>query len=94
MPSELFCNIKTKAKDNDNLNEMLATIFSNIEASAKGTQSEKSFAGLFEDIDVNSNKLGTNVLKRNERLIKLISGVANMELGDYKNNTIDAFGDA
>jgi len=34
------------------------------------------------------------VAKRNERLVKLINGIADMKLGDYKGNTIDAFGDA
>lgn len=47
----------------------------------------------FDDIDVNSNKLGGTVAKRNEKLVKLLNGVADMKLGDYQDNTIDAFGD-
>ena len=43
---------------------------------------------------MNSNKLGGTVAKRNERLVKLMNGVASMQLGDYQENTIDAFGDA
>ncbi|EJG08478.1 type I restriction-modification system, M subunit, partial [Fusobacterium vincentii ATCC 51190] len=50
--------------------------------------------GLFDDIDVNSNKLGGTVAKRNENLVNLINGVGDMKLGDYQENTIDAFGDA
>ncbi|MCF0149753.1 MAG: type I restriction-modification system subunit M, partial [Clostridium sp.] len=69
-------------------------VFKNIEASAQGSASEDRFKGLFDDIDVNSNKLGGTVAKRNERLVKLINGVYEMKLGDYKDNTIDAFGDA
>lgn len=53
-----------------------------------------SSKGLFDDFDVNSNKLGGTVAKRNERLVKLMNGVASMQLGDYQENTIDAFGDA
>lgn len=94
LPSELFCNVKEKAASDENLNETLETIFNNIEASAQGTLSEQAFKGLFEDIDVNSNKLGGTVAKRNEKLVKLINGVADMKLGDYQDNTIDAFGDA
>ncbi len=45
-------------------------------------------------IDVNSNKLGATVAKRNANLVKLIEGVADMKLGNYKDNSIDAFGDA
>lgn len=94
LPSELFCNVKKKAANDENLNETLERIFNNIEASAQGTDSEQSFKGLFEDIDVNSNKLGGTVAKRNDKLVKLINGVADMKLGDYQDNTIDAFGDA
>ena len=45
-------------------------------------------------MDVNSNKLGGTVAKRNEKLVKLLDGIKDMKLGDYKDNTIDAFGDA
>ena len=96
LPSELFCNIRKRAKDDENLNMTLETVFNHIEESAKGTNSENNFAGLFDDIDVNSNKLGATVAKRNANLVKLIDGVANMGLGNgnYKDNSIDAFGDA
>ena len=69
-------------------------VFSNIEASAQGTPSEDNFKGLFDDIDVNSNKLGNTVTKRNEKLVKILDTIAEMKLGDYKDNSIDAFGDA
>ena len=49
---------------------------------------------LFDDYDVNSNKLGATVAKRNEKLVKLLNGVADMKLGDVKDHQIDAFGDA
>jgi len=94
LPSELFENVRASAKDDENLNETLERVFSNIEASAQGTESEDNFKGLFDDIDVNSNKLGNTVTKRNEKLVKLLNSVAEMKLGDYKDNTIDAFGDA
>lgn len=94
LPSELFVNVRKRAKDDENLNETLEQIFRNIENSAKGSASEHNFSGLFEDIDVNSNKLGSTVQKRNETLVNIIDGIAKMNLGDYKDNTIDAFGDA
>lgn len=94
LPSELFENVRQNAAQDENLNETLEKVFINIEASAQGTDSEYSFKGLFDDIDVNSNKLGGTVAKRNERLVKLMNGVADMKLGEYQNNTIDAFGDA
>ena len=94
LPSELFCNVCARAKDDENLNETLETVFRHIEESAKGSESESDFEGLFDDFDVNSNKLGATVAKRNEKLVKLLSGVAEMNLGDVKGHDIDAFGDA
>ncbi len=94
LPSELFCNVRKNAPQDENLNETLEAVFRHIEESAKGSQSESSFEGLFDDYDVNSNKLGATVAKRNEKLVKLLNGVAEMNLGEVKDHDIDAFGDA
>lgn len=94
LPSQLFVNVRKRASKDENLNETLEKIFNAIESSAQGTDSEDDFKGLFDDIDVNSNKLGATVAKRNEKLVKLLDGIGDMKLGDYKDNTIDAFGDA
>lgn len=94
LPSELFVNVVKKARDDENLNETLEKIFNNIENSAKGAESEDDFSGLFDDIDVNSNKLGATVGKRNEKLVKILEGIAGIDLGKYQDNKIDAFGDA
>lgn len=94
LPSELFCNVQRSAFINANLNETLEKVFRHIEESAQGSKSEKDFAGLFDDFDVNSNKLGSTVAKRNERLAKLLDGIAAMNLGSVKDHDIDAFGDA
>ena len=94
LPSQLFCNVRKRADKDENLNETLEKVFNAIESSAKGTDSEDDFSGLFDDIDVNSNKLGATVAKRNEKLVKLLDGIGDMNLGNYKDNTIDAFGDA
>lgn len=75
LPSELFCNVCKKAKDDENLNVTLEKVFNHIEESAKGSESETDFAGLFDDFDVNANKLGATVAKRNEKLVKLLEGV-------------------
>lgn len=94
LPSELFCNVKKRADKDENLNMTLESVFKHIEESAKGSESEDNFSGLFDDIDVNSNKLGATVAKRNSNLVKLMNGIASMGLGNYKDNSIDAFGDA
>ena len=94
LPSELFVNVRKKAKTDENLNETLSRVFKNIENSAKGTESEDDLKGLFDDIDINSNKLGGSVQRRNEQLTKIIDSIGGLKLGDFQENTIDAFGDA
>ena len=94
LPSELFCNVRARAPQDENLNETLERVFHHIEDSAKGSESEKCFSGLFDDFDVNSNKLGATVPKRNEKLVKLLNGVAGMNLGAVHGHSIDTFGDA
>lgn len=94
LPSELFVNVQKRDKDDENLNETLERVFRHIEDSSRGHLSEKDFKGLFDDFDVNSNKLGANVEERNKHLCALLDNVAAMNLGSYSDNTIDAFGDA
>lgn len=94
LPSELFFNVRKRAKTDENLNETLSRVFKNIEHSAKGSDSEDDLKGLFDDIDVNSNKLGASVTKRNELLVKILDAVGDLKLGDFQENSIDAFGDA
>ncbi|WP_428050522.1 type I restriction-modification system subunit M [Candidatus Avelusimicrobium fimicolum] len=94
LPSELFCNVCKNAKNNPNLNETLSAVFKNIENSAKGAESEENFKGLFDDLDVNSNKLGSSVVKRNATLTKIMDSVATLNLGSYADRSIDTFGDA
>lgn len=94
LPSELFVNVRKNARNDANLNETLSSVFNNIENSAKGSQSEDDLRGLFDDLDVNSNKLGATVERRNQQLVKLLEAIGDLRLGDYSDNTIDAFGDA
>ncbi len=58
LPSELFVNVRAKARQDANLNETLAAVFRNIESSAKGSDSKDDLKGLFDDLDVNAGKLG------------------------------------
>jgi type I restriction enzyme M protein len=94
LPGQLFSNVAKNAGNDDNLNETLAAIFRDIENSAKGTESEDDLKGLFDDLDVNSNKLGNTVEKRNRQLTRLLEAIGSLRLGHYSENTIDAFGDA
>lgn len=94
LPSELFVNVRRRAKNDENLNETLERVFNNIEGSAVGTASEDDLKGLFDDLDVNSAKLGASVAKRNEKLVKLLDAIGDLTLGNFEDNSIDLFGDA
>lgn len=94
LPSELFANVRARAAQDENLNETLERVFKHIEGSAVGAESEDDLKGLFDDLDVNSAKLGNTVAKRNEKLVKLLDAIGDLTLGDFANHTIDAFGDA
>jgi type I restriction enzyme M protein len=92
----LFANVRERARTDANLNETLSQIFAAIEGSANGADSEDDFKGLFDDLDVNSSKLGPTVAKRNEKLVKLLDAIGDLPLtsGGFSDKSIDLFGDA
>ena len=94
LPSELFCNVLKKAESDENLNETIERVFINIENSAKGSESEDDFAGLFDDFDVNSKSIGETVAQRNKVLVSLLDGIAKMPLYNTEGLNVDLFGDA
>ena len=93
LPSELFCNVRKNADKNENLNVVISNIFNNIESSARGTASEDDVKGLFDDFRID-NKLGNTVDERNQKLVKLLNAIGDLNFGDYEENKIDLFGDA
>ncbi|WP_172135745.1 type I restriction-modification system subunit M [Adlercreutzia sp. ZJ473] len=95
LPSELFQNVRARARHDENLNETLERVFKNIEGSAVGSESEGDLKGLFDDMDVNSAKLGNTVAERNKKLATLLEKIGSLDFGgSFKENRIDAFGDA
>lgn len=93
-PSQLFANVVAKANDNEDLNTDLKAIFSAIESSAMGYDSEEDIKGLFDDFDTTSNRLGKTVKDKNSRLSAVLKGVNELDFGDFEDNEIDLFGDA
>ena len=94
LPSQLFCNVRARARADENLNETLERAFAAIEGSAVGTDSEGDLKGLFADVDVNSPRLGATVAARNKKLVALLDAVGDLDFGEYSAASIDAFGDA
>ncbi len=94
LPSELFESVRQRAAQDENLNETLQRVFKNIEGSAVGTPSEDDIKGLFDDLDVNSSKLGNTIVNRNKKLVALLNAIGDLPLGNFADNSIDLFGDA
>lgn len=93
-PSQLFVNVVANAANNPNLNIDLAKIFTSIENSALGYESEKNIKGLFAEFDTTSSRLGTTVMDKNNKLVKVLEGIAELNFGKFSENKIDLFGDA
>lgn len=92
-PSQLFKNVAAGSITNESLNTDLAAIFKAIEGSASGYPSEDDIKGLFSDFDTTSNRLGNTVKEKNDRLAKVLKGVAGLPL-KFEENHGDLFGDA
>ena len=93
-PSQLFANVAESAPSNDDLNTDLASIFSDIEASANGFPSEGDIKGLFADFDTTSDRLGDTVREKNMRLTSVLRGVEGLAFDGFEESRIDLFGDA
>jgi len=93
-PSQLFSNVVEKASKNENLNTDLKAIFTDIENSANGYDSEQDIKGLFADFDTTSSRLGNTVEEKNKRLAAILKGVADLNFGSFEESQIDLFGDA
>lgn len=97
-PSQLFSvlaakgNANTESESNYIL-EDLKSVLNHIEQSTMGTESEEDFNALFEDLDLNSTKIGRTVGARNEIIVKILMYLDKI---DFKLEEIesDVLGDA
>ncbi|MDE0158150.1 MAG: type I restriction-modification system subunit M [Gammaproteobacteria bacterium] len=71
----------------------LKSIFKNIEASANQTDSADDFNNLFEDLNLDSSKLGREVDDRNELIVKIMASLNRIDFGPEEANA-DILGDA
>ena len=97
-PKELFSVIAAKgnADTEDESNyiiEDLQEVMNHIEQSTMNTESEDDFNGLFEDLDLNSTKIGRTVGARNSIVVQILNKLNNI---DFKLDEIesDVLGDA
>lgn len=97
-PSELFNQIAKRGNGNGEsesnfIIEDLDTILTNIQQSTMGTESEEDFVNLFEDLDLNSTKLGKTVDQRNELIAKVLSHLNKIDF-KIEDSELDILGDA
>lgn len=97
-PAELFAHMvkkgKGEVKGQDNfILENLKNVLSTIEKTSRGTKSEKDFKGLFDDVDLASNKLGSSEQKKNDLIVEVLAELSKIDfkLDDTKS---DLLGDA
>lgn len=94
-PAELFSALVERGDAEGQANfilEDLQKVLNSIENSTMGTDSEEDFANLFEELDLNSSKLGKTVEDRNALVVKIMASLdgVDFELGGDS----DVLGDA
>ena len=97
-PDELFNAIAQKGNANiENESDFILTdlqaILNSIEQSTMGTESEDDFNKLFEDLDLNSTKLGRSIKERNKLISKVLFHLSKIDFALEDANS-DILGDA
>jgi type I restriction enzyme M protein len=97
-PNELFSEVAKRGNSDKEgqsnfIIEDLQKILINIQLSTMGTESEDDFDNLFEDMDLNSTKLGKSPEARNEIIVKVL---LHLDKIDFKleDTELDVLGDA
>lgn len=93
LPSELFSVIAKRGNGNAFILEDLQKILINIQLSTMGTKSEEDFDNLFEDMDLNSTKLGKTAEARNAIIVKVLTHLDEIDF-KLEHTELDVLGDA
>jgi type I restriction enzyme M protein len=97
-PSELFGQVAKRGngnakKESTFIIEDIQKILVNIQNSTMGTNSEEDFDHLFEDMDLNSTKIGKTAEQRNEVIAKVLAHLDRIDF-QLEQSEIDVLGDA
>ena len=97
-PTELFSEVAIRGNsdvegESNFILEDLQKILNNIQLSTMGTESEEDFDNLFEDMDLNSTKLGKTPEARNEIIAKVLSHLDKIDF-KLEQTELDVLGDA
>lgn len=97
-PSQLFSVLAAKGSadtesESNYILEDLKAVLNHIEQSTMGTESEEDFNALFEDLDLNSTKIGRTVGARNEIIVKILNRLDQIDF-NLEEVEADVLGDA
>lgn len=95
-PKHLFSAMIAKSKTSTDafILDDLSAAFNEITNSTMGAESEDDFSGLFNDVDLTSNRLGNSVNQRNELMKKVLNALDSSIKFSLDETEIDVLGDA
>ncbi len=92
-PDHLFSSIIEKCKVNETIRNDLKLAFNEITNSSQGTESEGDFNNLFDDVDLDSVKLGKKEKDRNRKISDVLLLLNDVDF-ELDNDESDILGDA
>ncbi|MDE1309553.1 type I restriction-modification system subunit M [Vibrio aestuarianus subsp. cardii] len=92
-PSELFHVVAEAGANGEFILDDVRDVLNDIEQSTMGADSADDFNGLFDELDLTSNKLGKTPDARNKLIAKVLEHLDNIDF-HLENSEIDILGDA
>ncbi|MEZ8607006.1 type I restriction-modification system subunit M [Vibrio sp. 10N.239.311.G01] len=92
-PSELFHVVAKAGANGEFILDDVRDVLNDIEQSTMGADSADDFNGLFDELDLTSNKLGKTPDARNKLIAKVLEHLDNIDF-HLENSEIDILGDA
>jgi len=92
-PQYLFRSLVAKAQKKEFILDELNKTLKSIEQSTLGHESEDDFVGLFDDVDLQSSKLGKSEKDKNEVISEILKQLAQIDF-ELHNSNMDILGDA
>jgi type I restriction enzyme M protein len=92
-PNQLFASLAKRGEKHEFILDELSRVLNDIEQSTTAADSADDFNGLFEELDLNSSKLGKNPDARNKLIGQVLVHLENIDF-QLENSEIDLLGDA
>ena len=92
-PAELFHVLAERGANDKFILDDVTNVLNHIEQSTMGADSADDFNGLFDELDLTSNKLGKTPDARNKLIAKVLEHLDNIDF-HLENSEIDILGDA